>query len=266
MDRTPAPITVAVCDAGEISRVGIARSLARHGLHVVAEVGRPRGSAQHRAFRPGCGRSRRHAPSAGPTPPPRCSRLPATAGTIAIAVGVEGTPDGLFAALRAGGGGLSDEGSSVVVPGRAPSRRASGARRRSPSDDGVSRAALPRRRRADGAPGDPAVGAAPHAPGARRARVRGARAYQPNVAMELSISVETVRTPRLEHPRQARGAEPHGRRRPLPPADRRRALTGLLRLGGQRRSSSRAPLGTPTTLPARAPDGAPGSGPSSWPR
>src|ERR1051325_8599377 len=39
MVRLAQGITVAVCDAGEISRVGITRSLARHGLEVVAEAG-----------------------------------------------------------------------------------------------------------------------------------------------------------------------------------------------------------------------------------
>jgi DNA-binding NarL/FixJ family response regulator len=105
MEHAPPTITVAVCDAGEISRVGIARSLARHGLHVVAE-------AEDRASALDIARSGRAAVvlvdmNLPPAPEAPFEVLDAAraAGTIAIAVGVEGAPEGLFAALRAGAAG-----------------------------------------------------------------------------------------------------------------------------------------------------------------
>jgi two-component system nitrate/nitrite response regulator NarL len=105
MDRTPSAITVAVCDAGEISRVGIARSLARHGLDIVAEAG------DHVAAL-GVARSGTAAVvlvdlNLPPAPDAAVQVIDAAraSGTIAIAVGVDGAPDGLFAALRAGAAG-----------------------------------------------------------------------------------------------------------------------------------------------------------------
>lgn len=105
MDRTTEVITVAVCDAGEIARVGIARSLARHGLEVVAEA----------SDRPGALRIARSGRAAvvlvdmslPPAPEAAFAVLAAAndSGTIAIAVGVDGAPDGLFTALRAGAAG-----------------------------------------------------------------------------------------------------------------------------------------------------------------
>jgi two-component system, NarL family, nitrate/nitrite response regulator NarL len=104
MDRTPA-ITVAVCDAGEISRVGIARSLARHGLDVVAEAAdRAAAISVIRSGRAAVVLVDMHLP---PRPDAAAQVLGAAnaSGTIAIAVGVEGAPDDLFAALRAGAAG-----------------------------------------------------------------------------------------------------------------------------------------------------------------
>jgi DNA-binding NarL/FixJ family response regulator len=105
MDRSSKAITVAVCDAGEISRVGIARSLARHGLDVVAEAG-DRSDALRVA------RSGRAAVvlvdlNMPPAPHAALAVVAAAndAGSIPIAVGVEGAPDGLFTALRAGAAG-----------------------------------------------------------------------------------------------------------------------------------------------------------------
>lgn len=105
MDRTTEVITVAVCDAGEIARVGIARSLARHGLEVVAEASDRSGALR-------IARSGRAAVvlvdmSLPPAPEAAFAVLAAAndSGTIAIAVGVDGAPDGLFTALRAGAAG-----------------------------------------------------------------------------------------------------------------------------------------------------------------
>jgi DNA-binding NarL/FixJ family response regulator len=105
MDRLAQAITVAVCDAGEISRVGIARSLARHGLEVVAEEGDRDGALR-------VARSGRAAvvlvDLTLPPAPEAAFAVVAGAndsGTIAIAVGVEGAPEGLFTALRAGAAG-----------------------------------------------------------------------------------------------------------------------------------------------------------------
>ncbi len=105
MDRLTQAITVAVCDAGEISRVGIARSLARHGLEVVAEEGDRAGAL--RVAR--SGRAAVVLVDLTLPPAPEAAFAVVTAangsGTIAIAVGVEGAPEGLFTALRAGAAG-----------------------------------------------------------------------------------------------------------------------------------------------------------------
>jgi DNA-binding NarL/FixJ family response regulator len=105
MDRSGQAITVAVCDAGEISRVGIARSLVRHGLDVVAEVG-------HHPAALDVARSGRAAVilvdlNMPPAPEAAFAVLAAArdSGTIPIAVGVEGAPEGLFTALRGGAAG-----------------------------------------------------------------------------------------------------------------------------------------------------------------
>ena len=93
---------MAVCDASEISRVGIARSLARHGLHVIAEVGdRAAAISIVHSGRAAVVLVDMHLP---PKPDAAADVLAAAgaAGMIAIAVGVEGTPDDLFAALRLG--------------------------------------------------------------------------------------------------------------------------------------------------------------------
>jgi len=105
MDHVLPRITVAVCDPGEISRVGIARSLARHGLDVVAEVG-DRASALHVA-RSGVAAVALVDLNLPPAPEAAFAVVAAAgdAGSIPIAVGVEGAPDGLFTALRAGAAG-----------------------------------------------------------------------------------------------------------------------------------------------------------------
>ena len=185
---------MAVCDAGEISRVGIASSLARHGLHVVAEAGDPAAALS-------IVRSRRaavvlvdmHLP---PKPEGAARVLEAAnaSGTIAIAVGVDGTPDDLFTALRAGAGGYltKDLPSSAwagaiaaSVRGETPISRAMTTFLVQRFRDDADRMALP------------AI-----LPSDRRLTRREldvlecvARGHtNRTVAMELSISVETVRT------------------------------------------------------------------------
>jgi NarL family two-component system response regulator LiaR len=105
MDRLAQAITVAVCDAGEISRVGIARSLARHGLDVVAEA--TDRMAALRVARAGAATVVLVDLSLPPAPEAAFAVVAAArdAGAIAIAVGVEGAPDGLFTALRSGAEG-----------------------------------------------------------------------------------------------------------------------------------------------------------------
>jgi DNA-binding NarL/FixJ family response regulator len=105
MDRSAPPITIAVCDAGEISRVGIARSLARHGLDVVAEAGDR--AAALRVARAAAAAVVLVDLTLPPAPEAAFAVVAATvdAGSIPIAVGVEGAPDGLFTALRAGAAG-----------------------------------------------------------------------------------------------------------------------------------------------------------------
>jgi DNA-binding NarL/FixJ family response regulator len=105
MDRAAPAITVAVCDAGEIARVGIARSLSRHGLHVVAEAD-DRTDAL-RLARSGAAAVILVDMNLPPAPEGAYEVLDAASksGTIAIAVGVEGAAEGLFAALRAGAAG-----------------------------------------------------------------------------------------------------------------------------------------------------------------
>jgi DNA-binding NarL/FixJ family response regulator len=105
MDREAQPTTVAVCDAGEISRVGIARSLSRHGLEVVAEAGdRASGLRIARS-----GRAAVVLVDLGLPPAPEAAfavvAAAIDAGAIAIAMGVEGAPEGLFTALRSGAAG-----------------------------------------------------------------------------------------------------------------------------------------------------------------
>jgi DNA-binding NarL/FixJ family response regulator len=105
MERTQQNIAVAVCDAGEIARVGISRSLARHGFDVVAEAGDSAGALRlARSGKAGVILVDMNLPAA---PAAAFDVIAAAndAGTIAIAVGVEGAPEGLFAALRAGAAG-----------------------------------------------------------------------------------------------------------------------------------------------------------------
>lgn len=106
MDRTTQNgITVAVCDGGEIARVGISRALAQHGFEVLAEVG-DRGAAL-RIARAGRAAVILVDMNLPPSPTAAVDVIDAAngAGTIPIAVGIEGAPEGLFAALRAGAAG-----------------------------------------------------------------------------------------------------------------------------------------------------------------
>ncbi len=185
---------MAVCDASEISRVGIARSLARHGLHVIAEVGdRAAAISIVHSGRAAVVLVDMHLP---PKPDAAADVLAAAgaAGMIAIAVGVEGTPDDLFAALRLGAAGYltKDLPSSAWAGAIAASVR---------GETPISRAMttfLVQRFRADAdRMALPAI-----LPSERRLTRREldvlacvARGHtNRSVAMELSISVETVRT------------------------------------------------------------------------
>jgi DNA-binding NarL/FixJ family response regulator len=105
MERTQQDIAVAICDAGEIARVGISRSLARHGFHVVAEAGDR--VAALRLARSGKSAVILVDMNLPPVPDAAFEVIAAAndAGTIVIAVGVEGAPEGLFTALRAGAAG-----------------------------------------------------------------------------------------------------------------------------------------------------------------
>ena len=105
MNSEPSASTVAVCDASEIARVGIARSLESHGLAVVAEAG-DRRTALRLATDRGAAVVLVDM-SLPPAPAAAVEVIAATtrAGSIAIAVGVEGTPDRVFTALRGGASG-----------------------------------------------------------------------------------------------------------------------------------------------------------------
>ncbi|HET7171146.1 MAG TPA: response regulator transcription factor [Gaiellales bacterium] len=105
MDGQAKLITVGVCDAAEITRVGIARALARHGVDVVAEAGDRAGALQiARSARASVMLVDLNLP---PAPESAFAVIGAVrdAGTIPIAVGIEGAPEGLFTALRAGAAG-----------------------------------------------------------------------------------------------------------------------------------------------------------------
>jgi two-component system, NarL family, nitrate/nitrite response regulator NarL len=99
------PPTVAVCDASEISRVGIARSLESHDLAVIAEA-HDRRSALALA---GSGRAAIVLVDMGLTPAPETAveviAAAARAGAIPIAIGVDGTTEGFLTAIRAGAAG-----------------------------------------------------------------------------------------------------------------------------------------------------------------
>jgi len=105
MDHVLPHITVAICDAGEISRVGISRSLARHGIDVVAEAG-DRATALQIAR---SGQAAVVLVDLGLPPALEAAfdvvAAANDAGSIPIAVGVDGAPDGLFMALRSGAAG-----------------------------------------------------------------------------------------------------------------------------------------------------------------
>jgi DNA-binding NarL/FixJ family response regulator len=99
------PLTVAVCDPSEISRVGIERSLARHGVDVVAEA-----ATLSRALTVVGGRAldavlvdMELAPS--PDAVAEVARAAAARGTPAIATAVDGSPGRVLEAIRAGAAG-----------------------------------------------------------------------------------------------------------------------------------------------------------------
>jgi len=102
---SPRPLTVAVCDPSEISRVGIERSLARHGVDVVAEA-----ATLSRALTVVGGRAldavlvdMELAPS--PDAVAEVARAAAARGTPAIATAVDGSPGRVLEAIRAGAAG-----------------------------------------------------------------------------------------------------------------------------------------------------------------
>ena len=96
---------VAVCDASEISRVGIARSLELHNLPVVAEASSHAAALDLVAS----GRAGVILVDVGlPLAPDAAFEVIAAArraGAIPIAIGVGGSHDGVFAAIRAGAAG-----------------------------------------------------------------------------------------------------------------------------------------------------------------
>jgi two-component system nitrate/nitrite response regulator NarL len=194
MDRVSSTITVAVCDAGEISRVGIARSLARHGLDVVAE-------ASDRNAALSIARSGRAAVvlvdmNLPPAPDAAFEVIDAAtgSGTIAIAVGVEGTPEGLFTALHAGAAGYLTKD----LPSSSWAGAISAAARGETSISRAMTTLLVQRFREDAARATlPSI-----LPSDRRLTRRELDVLEcvakghtnRGVAAELSISVETVRT------------------------------------------------------------------------
>lgn len=194
MDRLSPPITVAVCDAGEISRVGIARSLARHGLDVVAEAGdRAEGLRVARS-----GIAAVILVDLNLPPPPEAAfavvAAAVDAGSIPIAVGVEGAPDGLFTALRAGAAGYLTKdlpssswagAISAAVRGETPISRA------------MTAALVNRFREDQGREPVAAILPSDHRLTRRELDVLRCVAQghtNRRVAAELSISVETVRS------------------------------------------------------------------------
>jgi two-component system, NarL family, nitrate/nitrite response regulator NarL len=193
MDRTPA-ITVAICDAGEISRVGIARSLARHGLDVVAEVAdRAAAISVVRSGRAAVVLVDMHLPP-GPDAAAQVLQAANASGAIAIAVGVEGRSDDLFTALRAGAAGYltKDLPSSAWAGAIAASVRGE-----TPISRAMTTLLVQRFREDADRMALPAI-----LPSERRLTRREldvlecvARGHtNRSVAAELSISVETVRT------------------------------------------------------------------------
>jgi two-component system nitrate/nitrite response regulator NarL len=188
------PPTVAVCDASEISRVGIARSLESHGLKVVATAGDLRSAVTMAS----CARAAVVLVdmSLRPSPDGAVEAIAAVvrAEAIPIAIGVDATTEGLCRAILAGAAGyLTKDLPSAAwagairaaVRGEAPLSRA-------------MTSALVQRFREQAA-------AAPMAellPSDRRLTRRewdvleciSRGSTNRSVASELSISVETVRT------------------------------------------------------------------------
>jgi len=97
--------SIVVCDASEISRVGIARSLELHDLPVVAEAS-DHASALDLAA---AGRADVVLVDMGLPPAPDAAfeviAASRRAGAIPIAIGIGGSTDGVFAAIRAGAAG-----------------------------------------------------------------------------------------------------------------------------------------------------------------
>jgi DNA-binding NarL/FixJ family response regulator len=97
-------IAVAVCDANEISRLGIARLLTDHGITVVAEAADGEAALRLAAT---AAVDVMLVDVALPPAPGAAAAVLATAAerTVAIAMGVDGAPEPVFAALRAGAAG-----------------------------------------------------------------------------------------------------------------------------------------------------------------
>jgi DNA-binding NarL/FixJ family response regulator len=187
-------ITIAVCDAGEISRVGITRSLARHGLEVIAE-------ADDRAAAVRLARSGRAAVvlvDLGLPPAPEAAfavvAAASDAGVIPIAVGVEGAPEGLFAALRSGAAGyLTKDLPSSAWAGAI----AAAVRGETPISRAMTAHLVQRFR--DGLAAEPVAAILPSDRRLTRRELDVLRYVAQGhtnrrVAAELSISVETVRS------------------------------------------------------------------------
>jgi DNA-binding NarL/FixJ family response regulator len=182
-----------VCDASEISRVGIARSLAGHGIAVTAEAAdgeralRLAETAQVDVLLVDVGLA--------PAPGAAAAVLAAArARTIAIAIGVDGAPEAAFAALRAGAAGY-------LTKDLAPERWAGAIRAAVRGESPLSRTmtALLVERFREVAASAPLVRMLPYD---RRLTHRelevleciAAGKTNRAAAAELSISIETVRT------------------------------------------------------------------------
>ncbi len=115
MAQPPGLPRIAVCDASEISRIGISSSLAEHGLRVAA-TGHDRFTALAVAA---SGRRQVLLVDMGLPPAPDTAvdviAEAAAAGSIPIAIGVQGSPELIFTALRAGAAGFLTKD----MPGRA---------------------------------------------------------------------------------------------------------------------------------------------------
>ena len=115
MPNTPDAATVAICDSSEISRIGISSSLREHGLRVVAEANDLDSALRLLAAKP----AQVVLVDVSLPPQPKAAgkvmAAAAAAGLTVIAVGVEGSPERIFPALRAGASGYLTKD----MPGRA---------------------------------------------------------------------------------------------------------------------------------------------------